>query len=176
MLACLEVVRLRECSDGGLQQTHQSFPICCPLADFSNPRRSRLFCLVLVSVFSSLSVQPQAILSLNFPFADGDRGLSACGSCLGFRSSGTCGVWTWTRRWHLSTPCRRGPWRSHSAGRSPGRESLSSSAWCTPLPAAALVCRFWSRSDGRSSSPPSSRTSVSKGHPRDLREENKKYR
>lgn len=91
-----------------------------------------------------------------------------------FRSSGTCGVWTWTKRWRLSTPCRRGPWHSHSAGRVPNRECLSSSAWCTLLPASAPVCRFWSRNGGRSSSRPSNRKNASTGHPRDLEEESNK--
>lgn len=91
-----------------------------------------------------------------------------------FRSSGTCGVWTWTKRWRLSTPCRRGPWHSHSAGRVPSRECLSSSAWCILLPASAPVCRFLSRNGGRSSSRPSNRKNASTGHPRDLEEESNK--
>lgn len=88
-----------------------------------------------------------------------------------FRSSGTCGAWTWTRMLHLSTPCRKGPWRSRSVGRFPGRASLSSSAECTPPPASAPACRSWSRSDGRSSSLLSSRTSADKGRPRALSRE-----
>lgn len=88
-----------------------------------------------------------------------------------FRSSGTCGVWTWTRTSRLSTPCRKDLWRSRSAGRFPGRASLSSSAGCTPPPASAPACRSWSRSGGRSSSLRSSRTSADTGRPRALSRE-----
>lgn len=99
---------------------------------------------------------------------------NADSSCLHFRSSGTCGAWTWTKTSRLSTPCRKGPWRSRTAGRFPSRESLSSSAWCTPRPASAPACRSWSRNDGRSSSPPHSRTNADKGRPRVLTREVKR--
>lgn len=85
-----------------------------------------------------------------------------------FRSSGTCEAWIWRRKWRPSRPCRRGPWHSRSAGRSPGRGSPSSSAWCTPRPAAAPACKSWSRSGERSSSPRSSLTSAGTGRPRVL--------
>lgn len=91
-----------------------------------------------------------------------------------FRSSDTCAAEIWSRRLRLSTPCRKGPWRSRNAGRFLSRERLSSSAWCRPRPAAAPACRFWSRSGGRSSSPPNNQTSADKHRPRALVEEVKK--
>lgn len=130
-----------------------------------------LFLQLQPILYTKKKKQKETKLSL----ADGDRGLYADNICLRFRSSGICGAWTWTRRWRLSTPCRRGPWRSRSAGRFPSRESLSSSAWCTPHPASAPVCRFWSRNDGRSSSPLSSQMIAGRGHPHALRGEDKKH-
>lgn len=85
-----------------------------------------------------------------------------------FRFSGTHAVWTWSTRWRPSTPCRPGLWHSRSAGRSPGRVSLSCAAWCTPRPGGARVYRSWSRSGGRSSSPPNSQRNAGMGHHRDL--------
>lgn len=145
-----------------------------------NPRS--LFCLWLVSVFYSFSMKPQPLLQkkkeeeeeTEEAFCGRRRPFRAHVSCPTLRSSGTCAAGTWTTRWRLSTPCRRGPWRSRSAGRFPDRESLSSSAWCTPLPASAPVCRSWSRNVERSSSRPDSQMSVSKSRPRDLRQEDKK--
>lgn len=151
-----------------LKQSH--LLSACRIASL-NPHS--LFCLLLVSVFYSFQCSHNPSLQ-KLSLADRHRGLYGDSSCLRFRSSGTCGAWTWTRRWRLSTPCRKGPWHSRSAGRFPSRESLSSSAWCTPLPAAALACRFWSRNGGRSSSPPSNRMNAGKGRPRDLKDEDKK--
>lgn len=132
-----------------------------------------LFCLLLVSVFYSFQCSHNPSFK-KLSLADGDRGLYADSSCLHFRSSGTCGAWTWMRRLRLSTPCRKGLWHSHSAGRFPSRESLFFSAWCIPLPASAPACKFWSRSGGRSSSPPSNQRSAGKGRPHALMEEVKK--
>lgn len=84
------------------------------------------------------------------------------------RSSGTRAAWIWRMRWRLSIPCRLVLWHSRSAGRSPGRGSLFCAVWCRLRPAAGRACRFWSRSGGRSSSPPSSRTIAGKGRLRDL--------
>lgn len=162
------------CVGAGMDHSQQTLKqsrllSACRIASL-NPHS--LFCLLLVSVFYSFQYSHNPSFK-KLSLADGDRGLYADSSCLHFRSSGTCEAWTWMRRWRLSTPCRKGPWHSHSAGRFPSRESLSSSAWCTPLPASAPACRFWSRNGGHSSSPPSNQTNAGKGRPRALTEVDK---
>lgn len=94
-------------------------------------------------------------------------GLLAETSCL--RSSGRRAAWIWRRKWHPSTPCRRGPLHSRSVGRSPGRANPSCVVSCTLHLDVAPACKFSSRSDGRNSGPQSSRKIADKGRPRDLR-------
>lgn len=162
------------CRDGPLTENtlkHSHLPSVCRIASL----KPHLFCLLSVSVFSFFSVPPQPILKKKkIPSHMETEAFKPTTAASCFRSSGTCGVWTWTKRWRLSTPCRRGPWHSHSAGRVPSRECLSSSAWCTLLPASAPVCRFLSRNGGRSNSRPSNQKNASTGHPHDLEEESNK--
>lgn len=119
-----------------------------------------------------LSMSPQPVLSTTTKMRVKKKTQNTeTAAASNFRSSGTCGAWTWTRMLRLSTPCRKGPWRSRSVGRFPGRASPSSSAECTPPPASAPACRSWSRSGVRSSSLPSSQTSADMGRPRALSQE-----
>lgn len=149
------------------QQTHWSNPRL-PSAWRMARARAHAVCSVSVTPFNVAITLPLK-KEMNVKKKKNKNTQTAAAS--NFRSSGTCGAWTWTRTSRLSTPCRKGPWRSRSVGRFPGRASLSSSAGCTPPPASALACRSWSRSDGHSSSPPSSLTSADMGRPRALSQE-----